>query len=118
MTRHEQMRRAARVFHVEHPYIFSLFVRFTLEKIDQGHKHYSASAVFQRIRWETDRPDYAKGLDFKLNNNHIPFYARGLMRKFPKHAGFFRTRHQISRESDASKLGPLGPRDYGVDHHV
>jgi hypothetical protein len=117
MTRHEQMKKAAQTFHGEHPEVLKLFIKFTFEKIRQGFKHYSASAVFQRIRWETARPEY-EPIEFKLNNNHIPFYARSFMGHYPDHKGFFRTRHQISREHSASKYPELTPKDYGADYHA
>ena len=112
MTRHEQLRRAAQTFHGEHPEVWNLFCRFTFNRIERGFSHYGAPAIFERIRWDMARPEYVKGSEFKLNNNHIPFYARRFMRCYPEHDGFFRIRHQISREVSASKYPELTPRDY------
>ena len=112
MTRREQLRRAAATFHGEHPEVWTLFCIYTRDRIARGFEHYGAPAIFERIRWESAKPTYAKGEAFKLNNNHIPFYARRFMRVYPEHEGFFRTRHQISRDVPASTLPELGPRDY------
>ena len=41
-------------FHKQNPHVYDLFQSFTLDVIARGHKHYSAKAVFERIRWHTD----------------------------------------------------------------
>tara|TARA_R100001086_G_C11727699_1_gene228762 strand:+ start:313 stop:678 length:366 start_codon:yes stop_codon:yes gene_type:complete len=116
-TRYDQMREQVQRFHDEHPEVWDLFVRFTLEKINREFSHYSARGIFHRIRWETDDPSYEKGLEFKLNDHHSPFYARRFHKMYPKHEGFFRTREQISSRNDPSGLPELGPADYEEDHY-
>ena len=111
-TELDQMRDQVTLFHEEHPEIWGHFVRFTFEKIEQGFAHYSARGIFHRIRWETDKPDYEKGLEFKLNDHHSPFYARRFHKVFPQHDGFFHTREQISARNDATDLPQLTPADY------
>ena len=77
-------------FHADNPHVYKLVKRFTFQAIERGFQHYSIQSIFERIRWhadiETDDPE------FKLNNNHRPYYARLFMEDFPKHEDFFRTR--------------------------
>lgn len=109
-TRLEEMREQCKKFHVEHPEVWRLFVRFTNEMIDRGFTNYSVNAVFERIRWEIDAG--GDGVNaFKLNNNYRAFYSRAFMRKYPQHDGFFRTREQTSDDKDATNLPELTP-DY------
>lgn len=75
----------------DNPQVWTLFVRFTYERIGQGFRHYSARAVIHRIRWETATP-LDDGTAFKVNNNWSPFYARKFHDQYPAHAGFFRNR--------------------------
>lgn len=97
MDRHEQMLKACKKFHANHPEVWDYFEKFTFERIHRGFKHYSARGIWHRIRWETAAP-YPDGTErpFKLSNNHTPFYARAFMRKYPQYAGFFRTKTQKS----------------------
>ena len=109
-TRLEEMREQCKRFHVEHPEVWRLFVRFTNEMIDRGFTNYSVNAVFERIRWEIDAG--GDGVNaFKLNNNYRAFYSRAFMREYPQHDGFFRTREQTSDDKDATNLPELTP-DY------
>jgi hypothetical protein len=111
-NRHEQLEAEAVAFHRENPEVWRLFVHFTLDRIRHGFKHYSAYAIMERVRWETDAGDDS---GFKVNNNIRPFYARWFMTTYPAHKGFFRTRHQTSREAPPCSLPPLGPNDYPKD---
>lgn len=110
-TRHDELTDQVKAFHAEHPQVWRLFRQFTQELIDRGFTHYSAKGVFERIRWETAEADTGKS-EFKLNNNYSAFYARAFMRLHPEHDGFFRTRQQVSKGSNATQMAPLGPRDY------
>lgn len=78
-------------FHRENPHVWELFQRFALDAIRSGRRHYSARAIVHRIRWhyevETARTD-----DFKINNNHSPYYARLFAERHPEHARFFEYR--------------------------
>ena len=102
MNRLEELRNKCKLYHEQHPEVWDLFVQFSFELILRGFKHYSARAVWHRIRWETDAPD-AKGRreGYKLPNNHTPFYSRAFMKKYPKYDGFFRIREQISAQTPA-----------------
>ena len=110
-TRKEELEAQTWAYHQEHPEVWENFVKFTLEKIRAGYKHYSAMGVWQRLRWELSVGADGEN-EFKINNNFVPFYARQFMKAFPQHDGFFRTRHQTSEDSDATEMAPLRPEDY------
>ena len=95
----------AAAFSKQHPYVSVLFVKFTKEIISRGFKNYSAKAIFERIRWETDVPDVAGRSTFKLSNNHRAWYARKFMETYPEYAGFFRTRPRKSADQLANNKG-------------
>ena len=75
-------------YHRKNPEVYRLFCLFTQEAIASGRRNYSAQAVIERIRWETE---VLGGNDFKLPNAHVAFYARLFMKDHPAHDGFFRT---------------------------
>ena len=104
MTRHEEMRRSCQAFHGEHPEVWKLFVRFTMEKVALGYDNFGAKAVMERIRWETS----AGGDDpeLKIGNNHTAFYARRFNRLNPDlgDGRFFRLREQTSHYAPATGL--------------
>lgn len=103
MNRLEEMRSQVKNFHKKHPEVWSLFEQFTFQMINRGYKNYSAKAVFERIRWEKDAG--GDGVtQFKLGNNYPAFYARRFMKQYPQHAGFFRTRKQVSEYKEATNL--------------
>ncbi len=110
-TRYDELADSVRKFHKKHPMVWTLFQRYTFDRINRGFKHYSAYAIFERVRWETDQAQ-VDGDEFKLNNNHRPFYARAFMKKYPEHEGFFRTRVQTSKEKTATGLPELKPSDF------
>ncbi len=108
-NREEQMRAAVQAFHAQHPEVWTLFVKFTTEKISAGFRAYSADSVMHRVRWESDEGrHHEKHGGFKINNNHVAFYARRFMRIFPSHKDFFRTREQTSAERRPAEEGRVG----------
>lgn len=109
------MREQVIAFNKANPEVWGMFSRFTFERIRMGFKNYSANAIFERIRWETDQADDEGGSTFKMNNNYRAFYARAWMLKYPEYDGFFRLRKQISEERDATDMPPLGPAYF--DNH-
>lgn len=111
-SRREEMEEQFERFLAEHPIVWELFVRFTMQRIYEGFEHYSVNGIFERIRWETDKAKVDQTKEFKLNNNLRPFFARRFMSIWPEHDGFFRTRKQISEAMPASNLPPLGPGDF------
>ena len=77
-------------FHKENPHVYQLVKRFTFQAIRAGRSHYSIQSIFERMRWYTDIE--TNDPDFKLNNNHRPFYSRLFMDDHPEHKDFFRLR--------------------------
>ena len=112
LTRQHEIDAEAAVFSSKNPKVNELFVRFTTEIINRGFKNYSVSAVFERIRWETDQADVDGKSTFKLNNNYRAWYARRFMETYPEYDGFFRTRHRLSGGKDALDLPELTPSDF------
>ena len=110
-SRYEQLRQECIAFHSRHPEVWDAFCRLTHRVINRGFQNYSARAIFQQIRWETDMGELGSD-NFKINDHHSPFYARAFMRRYPQYAGFFRLREQRSRGTPASRLPPLGPADF------
>jgi hypothetical protein len=89
-------------FHSDNPEVYRLFDRFTRYAIQRGRKRFSAYVVFERIRWETSL-ETSEG-DYKLNNNHRPYYARLWLRNNPAFSDFFSTRETTAGPvSDALK---------------
>lgn len=89
MSREERLRAFLR-FHEENPHVYELFSKFTHMVVQRGHKHYSADAIFHRIRWytsiETTDPE------FKIGDHMRVFYGRLWAQKNPSHADLFRTK--------------------------
>lgn len=112
MNRQQEMREQVTAFHKAHPEVWDLFCKFTMQMIDRGYRNYSAKAIFERIRWEKDSVGGDGVTSFKLNNNYTAFYARRFSRINPQHAGFFRTREQVSANVRATGLPELTPDDY------
>jgi hypothetical protein len=80
-------------FNANHPEVWRLFVRFTVELIKRGFQHHSARAVLHRIRWETTAPTVQDDpTGFKINNDYSAYFARKFHQDFPQHDGFFRLR--------------------------
>jgi hypothetical protein len=79
-----------RRFHLENPHVFDQLRELALYAVRRGARRLSINLLFERLRWdlvvETSDPD------FRLNNNHRPYYARALMEAEPELAGVFTTR--------------------------
>lgn len=112
MSRREEVRGQVQAFHIDHPEVWKLFVKFTLDRIKLGFTHYGVSGIFEAIRWHTDEAHIKEGENrFKIGNNYKPFYARRFMKMYPEHDGFFRTRKQITADRPALKKPEFGPQD-------
>ncbi len=77
-------------FFSANPNVYKLFKQFAFQAINFGHDHLSADLIMHKVRWETSVKTSEP--DFKINNNHVAYYARKFMDDFPQHEGFFRTR--------------------------
>jgi|TARA_R110000782_G_scaffold624_2_gene2080 hypothetical protein len=111
-TREQQLDEKAAEFDAENPNVRNLFIRFSLELIERGFSNYSAQAIMERIRWETDEADVDGKSTFKINNNYVAWYARKFMEAYYEHDGFFRTRHRVSGDKRAVGLPELTPKDF------
>lgn len=83
-------------FNELHPEVYAYFEQFTMEKIRQGFKHYSAQSILERVRWETEAGAdlFTEGERFKINNNFTAEFSRLFTKNNPRFAGFFRQRRQ------------------------
>ena len=87
----------------ENPQVWVLFKRFSTEALKSNRKYFGARMIGERIRWfsyvETSDPD------FKISNNHWPYYARLLMLRHPEQfAEFFARRDATFDVDDATLL--------------
>jgi hypothetical protein len=103
-TRLQEMAEQADDFHKKHPEIWEKFVEFTFDRINRGYPNYSVKAIFERIRWDMGDVGGDGVTEFKVGNNHPPFYARRFMKMYPEHNGFFRTRVQKSAVMPATGM--------------
>lgn len=79
------------LYHAQNPHVYQLFERFTFDAIRSGRKYFSARAIIERIRWQTQIED--NNDQFKISDHPMPFYARLFERNHPEHKGFFRKKH-------------------------
>ena len=85
-------------FHADNPHVYTLFCRFTLQAIAAGRGRYSARMIIERIRWHTTIETSSH--DYKINGNHVPFYARLFERDHPAHRGLFERRRAVADALD------------------
>jgi len=100
LSRQEQLEAKFREFHEVHPEVYGWFEAFAFELIRNGWKSHSAYTIMGRVRYEAA----IHGLEtteYKINNNHIPYYARKFLRDHPQHKGFF-----VTRELTTENRGP------------
>lgn len=90
-------------FHKDNPHVYTLFKKFAFQVINRGFDHFGTNCIIERIRWETAIK--TSDLDFKINNNHAPYYARLFEKDYPEHKDFFRKR-QVEGELDPSTIPP------------
>ena len=72
-----------------HPEVYKTFEQMALALINKGVKHYGSKAIIEAIRYHTS---VTEGLEFKINNNITPLFARVFENKYPQHQGFFEKR--------------------------
>ena len=112
-SRMDELEEQARNFHAKNPWVWREFCKLTFQAMHGKRRVFSAYAIFEILRWNMPTPEHAKdGKDWKLNNNHRPFYSRWFMAAYPKHAGYFRTRRQTSAHRRATGLPEQKPGDY------
>ena len=77
-------------WHQDNPHVWWYFERFALEAVSKKRKKISQWLIMNRIRWETTI--VTTGEDFKINNDHIAFYARLWKALYPQYADLFTTK--------------------------
>ena len=90
-------------FHQANPQVFEEFVGLARAMKRTGRRHYSADSIMHKIRFETDLKTTG-GDGFKVNNNHVAYYSRLAMDRYPELRGFFHIRKDI----DLSQAEPGG----------
>ncbi len=112
-TRADQIFERFKKFHAENPRVWFLFKLFTEAAMASGRKHYSADAVFHRIRWMEEVE--TKSEAFKLNDHYTSLYARLFEAARPEHAGFFRKRHRKSKHQGERIGFDTAAAEEGID---
>ncbi len=79
-----------REFHNENPHVYKELVDLACQLKARGRERYSLYALFEVLRWH--KALETTDDDFKLNNNHRPYYARMIMDTVPEMNGFFELR--------------------------
>lgn len=77
-------------FHNANPHIYEIFKTLVSQTSRKGYQHFGCRSFIEKIRWEIILN--GSDPDFKINNNHGPYYARLYMLDHPHMKGFFRIR--------------------------
>lgn len=85
-----KMERRWRQFHAENPVVERALLKLALELVRKGHKTWGLPALWEVLRYNlaVDVP----GFEARFPNGYKAYYARLLMLKHRKLAGFFRIR--------------------------
>lgn len=84
-------------FHEENQAVYAAMVALSRQWVGRtGRRKLGINSLIERVRWEialrTNDPD------FKINNNHAPFYSRLIMRQEPDLADLFDVRRSAADE--------------------
>ena len=77
--------------HREHPEVWTVFERFTLEVVEAGATRIGARLIWERMRWHV-RFEIKSKEPWSLNDHLVPYYARHFIEVHPEHAGLFEFR--------------------------
>ena len=77
-------------FHKDNPHVYREMCRFAREWMSRGGTRLGVDMLLGRVRWEVSTP--TTGIEYKIANDHKPFYARLMMYQEPDLAGLFETR--------------------------
>lgn len=83
-------------FHAGNPAVYAGLCKLALEMLGLGWRRCSMDMLFHLLRWSYGVQTH--GDEYRLNNNYTSFYARPLMEREPRLAGFFETRRKTSRD--------------------
>ena len=73
-------------FSAAHPSVLEALLVLTRQMKNRGFKKYSIMTLYGVVRYQLS---LHSGEDYKLNNNHMPYYAREIMSRDPELEGFF-----------------------------
>jgi hypothetical protein len=76
-------------FHASNPWVATAFERLIQAWLRSGHQRVGMKAVAERIRWEYGA---TTGDVFKLNNNHVSYYAELMLERHPEWSSAIYTR--------------------------
>ena len=96
-------------FDAANPGLWKLFDETVMEHIEFGVTHLSADYIVHVLRYKALKTKSKDG--FKINNNHVAYYARKFARLCPRHAYIFQFKTvrvhagKRSRNSRPRRLG-------------
>lgn len=79
-------------FHAENPKVYAKLVALALQYKSRHRRQIGIKLLIEVVRWHTMMT--TTDPDFKINNNHAPFYSRLIMAQEADLKDFFRTREQ------------------------
>jgi len=86
------------LFHAENPHVADELEKLALRLMGRGTEVYSIAGLFEVLRFRRAlRTTTGVNDNFKLCNNHKPFYARYLMKQNPQLDGFFVVKEQCTK---------------------
>lgn len=86
-------------FHSANPQVYRTLAMRALNLQRMGFTSYGLRTLWEVTRWEMHRERMRTGVgeQFDMDNNHVPYYARMLMRDYPQLQGFFEIRERKPR---------------------
>ena len=87
-------------FHRANPKVYTSLRHLAMQLLAVGHTTYAIAGLFEVVRWQ--RAIQTSDIDYKINNNYKPRYARLLMIEEPRLVGFFELR-RMAGESDKER---------------
>lgn len=76
-------------FHSANPWVAVAFERLISAWLRAGHKRVGMKAVAEKIRWEYGA---TTGDVYRMNNNHVAYYAELMLARHPEWADAIQTR--------------------------
>lgn len=78
-------------FITQYPEVYELFKFYSLDLYRAGRRAYSARTIVERVRWQ-QAINSQDDEGYKINNNHIPYFARKLIAEDSRFTEFFSLR--------------------------
>lgn len=80
------------IFHQQNLHVYEIFKTLVKQMARKGFEHFGCRSFIEKIRWEIILGNENRDAEFKINNNHGPYYAWLYMLEHPEMKGFFRIR--------------------------